>query len=164
MPLDNSLGGAGATPGSYTVVAQSPTILVQGANSVVDAMTITILVSTVQVQASFTVPRTVWQAAAGTVAAGAGGAGVTTGVGELASEYAALIEALALLAPVVGIAYAQDVNVAGFLIDTLNVTIATPDGTQSAIVNVPFNPAQETAANNAILAAYQNLLAVAALT
>ena len=164
MPLDNSLGGAGATPGSYTVVGQAPTILVQGANTVVDAMTITINVTTVQVQASFTVPRSVWLAAGTTAAAGAGGAGVTTGVGELASEYAALIEAYALLTPVVAISYAQDINAAGFLTDTLVVTVATPDGTQTAIATVPFDPAQETAGNNAILAAYNNLVAVAALT
>lgn len=164
MPLDNTLGGAGATPGSYTVVGQQPTILVQGASTVVDAMTITINVTTVQVIASFTVPRSVWLAAGTTAGAGAGGAGTSTGVGVLASEYAALIEALALLAPVVAIAYAQDVNAAGLLVDTLNVTIATPDGAQSAIVPVPFNPALETAANNAILAAYANLQAVAALT
>lgn len=164
MPLDNNLGGAGATPGSYSVISQAPTILVQGANQVVDAMTITILVKTVQVVASFTVPRTVWAAATTTAGAGAGGAATPDAVHVLASQYAALIEALAILAPVVGIAYAQDVNVAGFLIDTLNVTIATPDGAQVAIVNVPFDPAQETAANNAILAAYANLVAVAALT
>ena len=82
----------------------------------------------------------------------------------IASQYAALIEALGMLAPVVAIAYAQDVNAAGLLVDTLNVTVATPDGLQTAIASVPFDPAQENAANNAVLAAYNNLVAVAALT
>lgn len=164
MPLDNSIGGAGAAPGSYEVIGQAPTILVQGAGTVVDAMTITVNVTTVGVIISFTVPRSVWLTAGVIAGAGAGGAGVTTGVGELASEYAALVEALAMLSPVVAMVGAQDVNAGGLLVDVLIVTIATPDGLQSANVTVPLDPAKEATSNNAILAAYQNLLAVAALT
>lgn len=164
MPLDNSIGGAGATPGSYTVIGQSPTILVQGAGTVVDAMTITVNVVTVGVVISFTVPRSVWLAAGTTAGAGAGGAGTSTGVGVLASQYAALVEALAMLAPVVAMSYAQDVNAAGNLVDVLIVTVGTPDGLQTANVTVPLDPAKEATSNNAILAAYANLQAVAALT
>lgn len=156
MPLDDTLGGAGAAPGSFTVVSQTPTILVQGASSVVDAMTITINVTTVQVVASFTVPRTVWALAQTSTA--------DEGIASLASQYAAYIEALGEQEAVVGISYAQDVNAAGYLIDVLIVTVATADGSQSAIATVPFNPAALDSATNTILAAYNNLLAVAALT
>lgn len=156
MPLDDGLGGAGAAPGSFKVVSQSPTILVQGASSVVDAMTITINVLTVQVIASFTVPRSVWLLSQTSTA--------QEGVPALASQYAAYIEALGMQQAVVGISYAQDVNAAGFLVDVLIVTVATPDGAQTAIATVPFNPASLDSATNTILAAYNNLLTVAALT
>lgn len=156
MPLDDGLGGAGAAPGSFKVIAQSPTILVQGANTVVDAMTITINVVTVQVVASFTVPRTVWLLSQTSTA--------QEGIPTLASQYAAYIEALGMQEAVVGISYAQDINAAGYLTDVLIVTVATPDGLQTAIATVPFNPASLDAATNTILAAYNNLVAVAALT
>lgn len=156
MPLDDSLGGAGAQPGSFTVVSQQPTILVQGASTVVDAMTITINVTTVQVVASFTVSRAAWLLSQSDTA--------NEGIATLASQYAAYIEALGMQEAVVGISYAQDVNAAGYLVDVLIVTVATPDGTQSAIATVPFNPASLDAATNTILAAYNNLVAVAALT
>lgn len=162
MPLDNSIGGAGATPGSVTGVNSNSTSLVNGAGDVVDAVTVSGTVATVGVWFEVTVTRAQWNDAAGIVAAGAGGAGVSTTVGELVSEYAALIEALALLQPVTAISYQRNTNAQTLLIGQLLVTVSTPDGQSNIDVTVPFDPAQEAASNNAILAAYAGIATVAA--
>lgn len=164
MPLDNSLGGAGATPGSYTVLQQRPDTLVQPDGSLVSARTITAQVNTVGVWFEITISDADLGIDAVIANAGAGGAGVTTAAGEAISQYAALIEALALLDPVQNIVYLESVNKQGNFADFLIVTVGTADGLQTASVQVPLDPTQETAVNNTVLAAYANLQAVAALT
>lgn len=164
MPLDNNIGGAGATPGSATILGQNSTALVQGNGNVVDAVQLAALVNTVGVWFQVTVTRAAWNEAAGVVAAGAGGAGVSTTAGELLSEYAALIEAFALLAPVTAISYQQNTNAQGLLVDQLLVTVSSPDGTSNIDVTVPLDPAKESTSNNAILAAAAGITTVAALT
>lgn len=164
MPLDNSLGGAGATPGSYDVLQQRPDTLVQPNGDLVSARTITARVKTVGVWFEITISDADLGIDAVIANAGAGGAGVVTAAQEAISQYAALIEALALLDPVTNIVYLESVNKQGNFADFLIVTVGTPDGLQSASVQVPLDPTQETAINNTVLAAYANLQAVAALT
>lgn len=164
MPLDNSIGGAGATPGSYSIFKQRPDTLVQPDGTLVPARQITAQVDTFGVWFQITVSDYDLGVANIIAGAGAGGAGTTTGAQVLISGYAAVIEALAMLAPVQNIRYLEQVNPQGNFADYLIVTVGTPDGLQSADVVVPLDPAQETAANNAVLAAYANLQSVAALT
>lgn len=161
MPLDNSIGGAGATPGTYTVGPQSSTILVDSGGNVVDAVTISATESIYGVDFQFTVPRSAWNAAAGIVAAGAGGAGASTAALELGSQYAALIQAFGELAPVVAISYQRGINAQNLLIDQLVVTVTDPTGASSIDVVVPLDPNQESASNNLILATAAGITTVA---
>lgn len=165
MPLDNSIGGAGAAPGSYNVLKQRPDTLVQADGTLVPARTITAQVLTVGVVFQITISDydigiAQIEAAAGTIAGGTDLSAAQVAI----SGYAALIEALALLDPVTNIQYLEQVNEQGNFADYLTVTVGTPDGLQSASVIVPLDPAKETQANNTVLAAYANLQAVAALT
>lgn len=164
MPLDNSIGGAGATPGSYSILKQRPDTLLQPDGTLVAARRITAQVDVYGVWFEITVSDYDLGVANVIAGAGAGGAGTTTGAQVLISGYAAVIEALAILAPVQDIEFLEQPNKQGNFGDFLIVTVGTPDGLQTAAVVVPLDPAQETAANNAVLAAYANLQAVAALT
>ena len=169
MPLDNSIGGAGAAPGSYTVLAQRPDTLVQPNGTLVSARTISAQVTTYGVWFEITISDADLGIDQVIADAGAGGAGVptsgsTAAAAEAISQYAALIEALAILTPVSNIVYLEGVNAQGNFADYLIVTVSTPDGLQSADVQVPLDPTQETAVNNIVLATYANLQAVAALT
>lgn len=162
MPLDNNIGGAGATPGTYAVGPQSSTILVDSGGNVVDAVTISATESIYGVDFQFTVPRSAWDAAAGIAAAGAGGAGNTgTAALELGSQYAAVIQAFGELAPVVAISYQRGINKQNLLIDQLVVTVTDPAGLSSIDVVVPLDPAQESASNNLILATAAGITTVA---
>lgn len=164
MPLDNSIGGAGATPGSYSILKQRPDTLVQPDGTLVPARTITAQVDVYGVWFQITVSNYDLGIAGVVTAAGAGPAGTDTAAKTLISGYAALIEALAILTPVQNIRYLDQVNPQGNFADYLIVTVGTPDGLQTADVVVPLDPAQETTANNAVLAAFANIQAVAALT
>ena len=150
MSLELQDGGGGeATSGQFTVLGQAPTILVQGAGTVVDAMTITVNDSLYGVIFSFTITRADW---------------LGTGTQLAAQQYATWVQAIGALPSVVGLGYAQDVNAAGLLIDMLIVTVGTPDGLQTAIATVPLATSNSPAAFAAIAAAYAQLTAVAALT
>lgn len=156
MPLPSSdFGGSGAASGNFHVVGQQPTILVQGANTVVDAMTITVTELLYGVTFSFTVPLTVWNLSLTSTA--------DESVASLASQYAAAVEVLGAYEYTTAISYAQDVNAAGLLIDVLIVTVGTPDGTQATNVTVPLLSAVN-AGTTPLTAAYNNLTAIGALT
>lgn len=168
MPLDNSIGGAGAAPGSYKVLAQRPDTLVQPDGTLVSARTISAQVTTVGVWFEITISDADLGIDAIIADAGAGGAGVPTSgssaaAQEAISQYAALIEAIGILTPVTNIVYLEGVNKQGNFADYLIVTVATPDGLNSADVQVPLDPTQETAVNNIVLATYANVQAIAAL-
>ena len=160
MPLDNNLGGAGATPGSYTIQGQTPDLLVNPDGTTTDAVTIRATETIYGVPFEITVPRTVWQDAAVEAQAGAGPAGTDTALGVLVSEYAAEIQVLGELEPVVDIFYQRGQNRRGLFTDNLVVTVGTPDGNSSAEVTVPLDPNQANQINNTVLATYQNLLTV----
>lgn len=165
MPLDNSIGGAGATPGTYSVIGTSPDTLVQADGTVIAALTVKALDSQYNVWFQITIPDASWNAAAQTLAAGAGVAGATTTGQELIGEYAGLIQSFAILAPVSSIYYLQQVNpTSGLFTDNLLVTVSDPTGALTASVIVPLDPAQEATSNNAILATYTALQALAATT
>lgn len=164
MPLDNAIDGAGAAPGSYQVLAQKPDSLVQANGTVIDAETVQAIEKTFGVWFQITVPKASW-AAAGTTAGGAAtNPGGLSTAEVLISQYAALIQALGMLEPVVDIQYLQLVNRRGLFTDNLVVTVGTPDGLNEAQVTVPLDPKVENTSNNAVLATYQRLLAVAAAT
>lgn len=165
MPLDNTLGGAGAAAGSYTIVNQYPDTLINNAGDAIDAQTLEVIVDVYQVFFMLTVSQASWNLAAGIVAAGAGTAAGVTPADQLASSYAAVIEALAILAPVTDIYYQRDLSSRGLFVNQLVVTVGTagvPPG--AAQVVVPLDPAQETQANNAVLAAWAGVQKVGALT
>lgn len=165
MPLDNSLGGAGAAPGSYTIVNQYADTLVALNGTAVDGQTLEAIVNVYQVWFQVTVSQASWDLAAGIAAAGAGGAGATTAATEIVGSYAAVIEAFALLDPVTDIYYQRDVNSRSLFVDQLVVTVGTPGVPPgSTQVVVALDPTQETAGNNAILAAWAGVQTVAAST
>lgn len=164
MPLDNAIDGAGAAPGSYTILAQNSTSLVQGGGNVVDAVTLQVQENTFGVWFQVTVTRAAWNLAAGIAAAGAGSPGAGTAALQTASEYAALIQALAGLPPVTAMSYQQNTNAQGLLVDQLLVTVTSPDGLSNIDVTVPLDPAKETTSNNAIMAAAAGITTVAANT
>lgn len=112
-------------------------------------MTITVNDSLYGVIFSFTITRADW---------------LGTGTQLAAQQYATWVQAIGALPSVVGLAYAQDVNSAGLLVDTLIVTVGTPDGLQTAIATVPLATSNSPAAFATIAAAYSQLTTIAALT
>jgi uncharacterized protein YheU (UPF0270 family) len=117
VALEKLDGGGGAGTGQYKILAQRPDILVQGVNRVVDAVTVTAQDLVYGVVFSFTRSRSSWE----------GGATQAS-----ASFYAGNIQALAGYQHVQGIAYTQDTNASGNLIDQLIITVGTDDGDQEA--------------------------------
>jgi len=162
MPLDNNIGGSGAAAGSYTILAQNSAALVQGNGDVIDAVTLQATENTYGVWFQVTVTRAAWNQAAGIAAAGAGSPGAGTAALQLVSEYAALIQALAGLAPVTAMSYQQNTNSQGLLVDQLLVTVSSADGLSNIDVTVPLDPTKEATSNNAILAAAAGISTVAA--
>jgi hypothetical protein len=117
VALEKLDGGGGASSGQYKILAQRPDILVQGVNRVVDAVTVTAQDMLYGVVFSFTRSRSSWE----------GGA-----VQAATSFYAGGIQALAGYQHVQGLAYTQDTNASGNLIDQIIVTVGTDDGDQEA--------------------------------
>lgn len=165
MPLDNSIGGAGAAAGSYSIIDQYPDTLINLKGDAIDAQTLEVIVDVYQVFFMVTVSQASWNLAAGIAAAGAGTAAGVTAADQIASSYAAVIEAFAILAPVTDIFYQRDLSARGLFVDQLVVTVGTqgvPPG--SAQVVVALDPTQETAGNNKILATWAGVQKVGALT
>lgn len=117
QPVSGGPGGSGGASGTYQILSQRPDILVQGVNNVVDAVTVTALEPTYGIVFSFTRSRASWE----------GGA-----VQAAASFFASNIKALAQYQNVQGLAYTQDTNLSGNLVDQIEVTVGTDDGTQAA--------------------------------
>lgn len=150
MPVVIETGGAVAgAPNSFKVLGQRPTVLVQGGSHVIDAMTIDVQDSMYGIFFSFTIPRTEWAG---------------DGTQNEASYYAGLVQYIAGRENTVAVAYAQDVNAAGALIDTLIVTVGTPDGLNTANVTVPLLAAGQPSTFAALDKAEATLVKTAALT
>lgn len=165
MPLDNSLGGAGAAPGSYTIIDQYPDTLIGLNGKAVDGQTIEAIVDVYQVWFMTTVSQASWDLAAGIANAGAGVAGATTAATEIIGSLGGVIEAFAILPPVTLIQYQRDLSPAGLYVDQLLVTVGTQGiAPGQAQVVVALDPAKETAGNNLILATWAGVQAVAAST
>lgn len=141
--------GAAAVPGSFKVVGQRPNILIQGGSQVVEAMTIDVQETLYGIFFSFTIPRTQW-AGDGTQAE--------------ANFYTSTVQAIAAAPEVIAVSYAQDVNAAGALIDTLIVTVETPDGLNTAVVTLPLLTANTPASFAKIAAAVATLTSTAGLS
>lgn len=147
------------------MIGTRPDTLVQADGTVIAALTVQAVDTQYNVWFQITIPDATWNAAEQTLAAGAGVAGATTTGQELIGEYAGLIQALAILAPVSAIYYLQQVSpTTGLFTDNLIVTVSDPTGALTASVVVPLDPAQENTSNNKVLATYASLQALAATT
>lgn len=149
MVLPAGDGGAGGTTGTYAILGQEPTIMVQGANRAVDAVTVTAQDGVYGVVFQFTKSRLEWEGQIVTVAA---------------ADRASWIQVMAQHQHVIGMAYAQDVNSAGLLRDVMVMTVGTPDGAQAVDVSWPLDALNTPGAFQAVDDAFARLMAVAAST
>lgn len=139
MPLDNFIGGAGAAPGSYYPVGKISTLKQVSGATTVDAVRLTVQETMFGVVFSFTVPRTVYDA---------------QGWDTTASQYTAIVQQYGEYEGTIGLNYFPDVNGSGNLVDTLIVTVGTPDGLVQVDVEVPISPTNLNANFNKVVAAY----------
>ena len=123
MALPVEVDGGGAEPGSFTVLGQYPDLLVQSATRVVNAQTIVARENIYGVSYQFTIPMTEYMGAGPEASAGL---------------RAGWIQAMAAHAHVIGMAYTQDVNAAGTLVDQMVITVGTDDGEQAADLTIPL--------------------------
>lgn len=151
MVLPVNVGDDGSSPpaGSFKVLGQTPSILVQGGTKVVDAMSITVEDQLYGVTFTFTIPRTEWAG---------------SGTQNWASLYTTWVNALAAHDYVQGLSYTQDVNASGNLVDMLVVTVGTPDNENIADVEIELSKANSPASFGALQAAYDKLIANTALS
>jgi len=141
--------GGGAPAGSFKVLGQTPAIQVYAGTKVRDAVNITVQELTYGVTFSFTIPRTEW---------------IGMGTQGEASLYASWVQYIGARDHVVGLNYTEDVNASGNLTDMLLVTLATPDGNNTAEVEIELSQANAGATFAKLDAAYQVLVDTAALT
>lgn len=138
--------GGGGPSASYKILTQRDDILMQGVSNVVPAVTVTALDGIYGIMFSFTRSTASWE----------GGA-----VQAAASFYAGMIQAMAQHPHVQGLAYTQDTNASGNLIDQMIVTVGTDDGEQEASFVWPLETIGEAGAFNRADAVYNNLITVA---
>lgn len=144
MPLDNSIGGAGAAPGSYQKVGAVSTLKIVSGTQTVDAVRMTVQETMFGVLFSFTVTKAIYDA---------------LGWQTLASEYAAVVQSLGEFEGTQGIVYVPDVNAAQQIIDTLIVTVGTPDGLVSIDVQIPLSTTNVSANYDKVVNAYNAAIA-----
>jgi len=124
MALVPEPDGGGTEPGSFTVTGQYPDILVQSATRVVNAETIVARENIYGISFQFTIPMAEYMGAGPQASAGL---------------RAGWIQAMAQHDHVIGMAYTQDVNASGTLVDQMVITVGTPDGEQSADLTLPLS-------------------------
>jgi len=144
MPLDNTYGGAGGAPGSYSPVGKVSTLKIVSGSQTVDAVRLTVQETMFGVVFSFTVTKTVYDA---------------NGWDAVASEYTAIVQSLGEFAGTIGIQYVPDVNGSQELIDTLIVTVGTPDGLVALDVQVPLSTVNIAGNYNKVVNAYNAAVA-----
>ena len=149
MALQPVGGGGGGTSGQYTVIYQRPDILVVGLNNVQDAVTVTAMENVYGVVFSFTRSKASWE----------GGA-----VQAAASFFAGAIRALAEYQHVVGMAYTQDTNASGNLVDQMAITVGSDDGTQESTFIWPLETLDQQGVYAAVDREFSQLMAVATST
>ena len=149
MALQPVGGGGGGTSGEYTVLYQRPDILVVGVNNVQDAVTVTAQENVYGIVFSFTRSRSSWE----------GGA-----VQAAASFYSGAIRALAGYQHVLGLAYTQDTNASGNLIDQMIVTVGTDDGTQAVDFVWPLETLDQQGVYAMVDKTFAQVMAVATAT
>lgn len=152
MPLEAGgalSGGGGAAQGTFKVLGQHETPLIQGANTVVNGMEITVQELTYGVVFSFTIPFAEWQA---------------DGTQYWAELYSGWVQAMGQDDDVVGMYYAQDVNASGNLVDTMFVTVGTANGLNTATVPIPLAQLNTTGAFGKVHGAYAQLEKTLALS
>jgi len=138
VPLDNSIGGAGAVPGSWTYGGAVSTSIDE-AGTPIPAVQLLVTENIYGVPFRFTVTKTVYDA---------------EGWQALASQYAAIVQSIGAYEGTIGMQYAAEVNASNDLYDALIVTVGTPDGLNAVDVTVPLNIANENANFNRVVAAY----------
>lgn len=144
MPLDNAIGGAGAAPGTVQKVGAVSTLKIVSGTQTIDAVRMTVRETMFGVVFSFTVAKSVYDA---------------LGWQTLASEYAAVVQSLGEFEGTIGITYLPDVNGASEIIDTLLVTVGTPDGLVSIDVQVPLTTANVATNYDKVVNAYNTAIA-----
>lgn len=149
MALEKPGGGDSGGSSSYKVLLQRPDVLVQGVNDVVDAVTVTVQDGIYGIVFSFTRSRSSWE----------GGA-----VQAAASFYAGMVQAMAGYQHTQGMAYTQDTNASGQLVDQIVVTVGTDDGSQQASFTWPLETIGEPAAFAKADQVFENLMTVASST
>jgi len=147
LPVEEGGGTPGAV--SFRIVSQEPTIQVVAGGAVRDAMTIGVHENKYGLDFQFTISRAEWQGEGTQVAA---------------YDYTSYIQEIAGADHVVGIAYAQDVNPSGLLVDVLYVTVATSALDQTAVATVPFSTLNTPRAFQIIADTYAALQRNGALT
>lgn len=123
MPLDNSIDGAGAAPGTYNKIGAVSTLKLVSGNTSINAVRMTVQETMFGVVFSFTVAQSIYEA---------------LGWQALASEYAAVVQSYGEYEGTIGLQYVPDVNGSQQIIDTLIVTVGTTDGLVSVDVQVPL--------------------------
>ena len=144
MPLDNFIGGAGAAAGTYQKVGAVSSLKIVSGTQTVDAVRLSIQETTYGVVFSFTVTKLVYDA---------------EGWDLVASDYTAIVVQYASYEGTVGVVYVPDVNGSQQIIDTLIVTVGTPDGLVSIDVQVPLSPTNLSTNYNKVVNAYTTAIA-----
>lgn len=148
-PVSGGGGGGGGTGGMYRVLYQRPDILVVGVNNVQDAVTVTAEETMFGIVFSFTRSVASWE----------GGLVQTA-----ASFYAGGIRALAEYQHTQGLAYTQDVNASGNLVDQMIVTVGDDTGDNQASFVWPLETLDSQAVYAKADAVFAQLMAVATST
>lgn len=142
------VGGGEVGTGAYRVLSQRPDLLVVGPSTVEDAVTVTAEDTLYGISFSFTRSTQSWE----------GGA-----VQAAASFYAANIQEVAGSPHVQGLSYTQGVNASGNLVDQMEVTVGTDDGTQQVSFVWPLETLNTSPMYARLDQVYNNLLTVAGL-
>lgn len=135
--------GEGGSPGDVTILFQDEGDQLLGGTQLQRIVEVGCISHPSQTFFQFRLPLRGYTRAAG--AAYAGG-------------FSLLIEELVLDPDVTGVAYVQDVNAAGQLLDELEIFFVTPDGTGAGSVTINMNAATSDTARAAIQTAMGPLL------
>ena len=140
-------GGGGPAVGGVKAVGTSPALLVQSGTQAVEAITVYALDTVYGINFAVTISLQEFN-----------------GKGPLvtAEEYAGYIQQIASEDYTYGIAYGQDVDASGNLVDMLFVTVGDPSGLFLANVDIPLATANSTGSFDKLLKMVASLTTLAA--
>lgn len=150
MPIDVHDDGGGAdAAGGYRVISSHADLYVRGQN-VQPAQTVQAEATRYGIVFGFTVPRD--------GPTGFYGGGVQAAAGLRASW----IDAMAIDRYVLGMAWSQDTNASGDLIDVMDVTVGDPSGEFQTQVTIPLEKLNAVSSFQKVADAYAALVAIGA--